>query len=64
MPQMLVALEFSLARPRQIVIAGKPGAPDTEALLREVRAHFLPDKIVLLADGGRASGGLVNNSRS
>jgi len=52
MPQMLVALEFSLARPLQIVIAGKPGAPDTEALLRELRAHFIPNKIMLLAEGG------------
>jgi uncharacterized protein len=52
MPQMLVALDFSLGKPKQIVIAGKPGAPDTRALLREVHAHFIPNKILLLADGG------------
>ena len=52
MPQMLVALDFSLAKPKQIVIAGKPGADDTRALLREVHAHFIPNKIVLFADGG------------
>src|SRR4029077_5044643 len=36
MPQMLVALDFSLSKPRQIVIAGKPEAPETKALLAEV----------------------------
>ncbi len=51
MTQMLCAVDASLAKPRQIVIAGKPGADDTRALLREVRAIFSPNQIVLLADG-------------
>ena len=51
MTQMLCAVDASLAKPRQIVIAGKPGADDTRALLREVRAVFSPNQIVLLADG-------------
>ena len=51
MPQMLVALDFSLGKPRQIVIAGKKDAPGTKALLTEVRRHFLPKTILLLADG-------------
>jgi uncharacterized protein len=50
MPQMLVALDFSLSKPRQIVIAGKREAPETIALLGEVHRHFLPNKILLLAD--------------
>jgi uncharacterized protein YyaL (SSP411 family) len=52
LPQLVAALDFSLARPRQIVIAGEPGAPDTRALLRLVGERFLPNKIVFLADGG------------
>jgi uncharacterized protein YyaL (SSP411 family) len=52
MPQMLVALDYSLSKPRQIVIAGKKGAPETKALLKEVHRHFLPKTILLLADGG------------
>jgi hypothetical protein len=52
MTQMLCALDASLAKPRQIVIAGKPDAADAKALLREVRAVFSPNQIVLLADGG------------
>src|ERR1017187_4554291 len=51
MPQMLVALDFSLNKPRQIVVAGKPEAPETKALLAQVHRLFLPNKILLLADG-------------
>ena len=52
MPQMLCAVDASLSKPRQIVIAGKPGSADTRALLEEVSRHYLPNKIVLLADQG------------
>jgi uncharacterized protein YyaL (SSP411 family) len=52
MPQMLVALDCILSKPRQIVIAGKRDAQETRALLTEVHRHFLPNKILLLADGG------------
>ena len=62
MPQMLVAFDFSLSKPRQIVIAGKSASwtdssrgeidnPQTKALLKEVHRHFLPNTIVILADG-------------
>src|SRR5215469_2636407 len=50
MPQMLVAVENSLGKPRQIVIAGKKDSPETKALLKEVHSHFLPNTIVILAD--------------
>ena len=50
MPQMLVAVENSLGKPRQIVIAGKKDSPETKALLKEVHRHFLPNTIVILAD--------------
>ena len=52
MPQMLVALDRFRSKPKQIVIAGKLSAPDTAAMLREVHRHFLPNKILVLADGG------------
>jgi uncharacterized protein YyaL (SSP411 family) len=51
MPQMLVAINFSLAKPQQIVIAGKSDTAETRALLSEVHRQFLPNKILLLADG-------------
>ena len=53
-PQLSAALDFSLSKPRQIVIAGEPGAPDTHAMLRLVHDRFIPNKILLLADGADA----------
>ncbi len=62
MPQMLVALDYSLSKPRQIVIAGNIDPPQdgfavannaqTKVLLREVHRHFLPNTILMLADSG------------
>ncbi len=51
LPCMLAALDFSLHKPKQIVLAGKLKTDGMQAMLREVRSHFLPNKIVLLADG-------------
>jgi uncharacterized protein YyaL (SSP411 family) len=51
MPLMLVALDYSLSKPRQIVIAGKKDAPETKALVKEVHRHFLPNTVLCLADG-------------
>jgi len=51
MPQMLVAFEFHLARPRQVIVAGSPDHPDTRAMIRAVRRRFIPNMVLLLADG-------------
>jgi uncharacterized protein YyaL (SSP411 family) len=51
MPQLLVAVDFSLSKPRQIVIAGKADNEQTRALLYEIQRHFLPNKVLILADG-------------
>jgi uncharacterized protein YyaL (SSP411 family) len=51
LPQMLVAFDFLEGSPRQIVIAGDSDSPETKALLAEVHRHFLPNKVLLLADG-------------
>src|SRR5207237_7768594 len=47
MPQMLVALDYSLSKPRQIVIAGRKDAPETKALLKASHRHVLPNNILL-----------------
>ncbi len=52
MPQMLVAYDFHLDKPKQIVLAGTPDAPDTQAMLRQAFAQYIPNKIILSADGG------------
>jgi uncharacterized protein YyaL (SSP411 family) len=51
MPQMLAALDLTLSEPRQIVIAGDRDSDDTRALVAEVHRHFVPNKVLLLADG-------------
>ena len=51
LPQLLCALDTSLAKPSQIVIAGAKVNPATQALLREAHRKFIPNKLVLLADG-------------
>ncbi|MGH9787144.1 MAG: thioredoxin domain-containing protein, partial [Candidatus Acidiferrales bacterium] len=53
LPQLVAALGFALSKPKQIIIAGEPGGKDTQAMLRLVHDRFLPNKVLLLADGGR-----------
>jgi len=52
LPQLVAALDFSLSKPKQIIIAGQPDAPCTRALLKLVHQRYIPNKILLLADGG------------
>ena len=52
MPTMLCAFNDSLTPTRQIVIAGDPQKADTRAMLREVNPRYLPNTVILLADGG------------
>jgi uncharacterized protein YyaL (SSP411 family) len=46
-PQMLVAHSFSLAKPREIVLAGPAGHPDMRAMLAAIRRRFLPNAVVM-----------------
>jgi len=51
-PQLLVALSYSLSPGRQIVIAGIRDAGDTISLIQYSREGFHPDQVTLLADCG------------
>ncbi len=51
MPQMMAAFDYHLDKPKQIIIAGDPDSQDTQDLLRQVHARFIPNKILMLADG-------------
>jgi uncharacterized protein len=51
-PALASALDFRLAQTKQILLAGDLTSEDTRALLRQVNSRFLPNKILLLADGG------------
>ncbi len=51
-PAMAAAYDLYRQKPRQIIIAGRYGAPDTQALLKLINASYLPNTLVLLADQG------------
>ena len=48
---LLGAIDFHTGAPAEIVIVGDPSGPDTAALLAPVRARFIPNKVVIAADG-------------
>jgi len=52
MPFMVAALDRSLQDPIQVVIAGSREDPGRSQFTGEVFAKFLPDRVVLYADGG------------
>jgi uncharacterized protein YyaL (SSP411 family) len=52
MPRMLVAIDFHLDKPKQIVLAGDPAAAETRELLETVYRGFLPNRVILGADQG------------
>ena len=54
MPQMLVAMDLEQATARHVVIAGRPDAPDTRALVLEFSRRFLPHDELLVVGGGEA----------
>ena len=51
-PALASALDFRLAQKKQVLIAGDPTYQDTRELLRQVYTRLLPNKVLLLADGG------------
>jgi uncharacterized protein YyaL (SSP411 family) len=59
LPQMLVALEFFLGEPRQIILVGEPASADTQALLRTFFSTFVPNRIILLVDSDATRRGLA-----
>ena len=59
-PHLAAAFDFGLSKPRQVVIAGQKGAPDTRALLRLVHQRYLPTKVILLADRGEGQRALAS----
>jgi uncharacterized protein YyaL (SSP411 family) len=52
LPQFLIAVDFSLSKPIQIILAGNRRHPVIREMVDEIYSRFLPKKILLLADGG------------
>ena len=59
MPLMFVAQRALGVPPVQVVVAGTRSAADTGALLRVAQSAFLPDGVVLLAEGGESQSRLA-----
>ena len=49
LPQMLVAYQWSIGKPMQVILAGDRRAPDTRALAAAVHRRFLPNRVVAMA---------------
>ncbi|MBV8899206.1 MAG: thioredoxin domain-containing protein [Verrucomicrobia bacterium] len=54
LPWLLVAMDAAIAEPTQIVVAAARNDPQLPAFLHEIRQRFIPNGIVLLADGGES----------
>lgn len=52
-PQMLCALDFSLTKPKQIIIAGNKNDKPAREMIREVHNHYIPNKILIFAEAGK-----------
>jgi len=53
--QLMVALDFGIGPCYEVVIAGNTQVEDTKAMVRALRTHFLPNKVVLLNPDERES---------
>jgi uncharacterized protein YyaL (SSP411 family) len=53
--QLLMAVDFLAAGPREIVVAGDPSSPEVQAMLAIVRRTFLPQRVVASAHAGADS---------
>jgi uncharacterized protein YyaL (SSP411 family) len=57
--QFLCGLDFALGPTREIVIAGRPGTPDTRRLLAPLLEKFLPRMTVVLRPADKESAAIV-----
>lgn len=57
--QLLNAVDFSLGPSFEIVIAGKPGADDTKAMLKALESKFDPNKVVVFRPEGETNPPIV-----
>ena len=54
--RLLTALDFRLGKPVEIALIGDALSPDTQALLREVRTRYLPNRLLAQALGEDGAG--------
>ncbi|MGH9872391.1 MAG: thioredoxin domain-containing protein [Pyrinomonadaceae bacterium] len=52
--RLLCALDFHLGAPKEIVLIGEPGSPETRTFQEEIWRRYLPNKVVAQASPGDA----------
>jgi len=55
---MLCALDFYLQKPKEITVVGKLEDPGTRSIIKAIHAHYLPNKILQLANPEEPLGGI------
>jgi uncharacterized protein YyaL (SSP411 family) len=45
--QLMVALDFEVGPGYEVVLSGDPASEDTQGMIRALRGHFLPNKVVI-----------------
>jgi uncharacterized protein YyaL (SSP411 family) len=53
--QLMLAVDFAIGPSYEIIIAGITGAEDTKAMIRDLRTHFVPNKVVLFRPSEKES---------
>jgi len=62
LPRMLVSAAALQSKSQQVVIAGKPGAPDTLTLVKLARTYAKPNQVIVIADGAEAQEYLASHA--
>lgn len=63
MPQMLIALDWYLHKPKQIIIAGKNNDETAYRMKQELFSRFIPDKIVVMLQPDAAASSVTFASK-
>ena len=63
-PALVMAFDFLHRGKQQIVLAGDKSSPEFLALRKEVHGHFLPNAVLLHADGGAAQSWLGEKNQA
>ncbi|MBI3292521.1 MAG: thioredoxin domain-containing protein [Elusimicrobia bacterium] len=58
---MLGTMYLALSKPYQIIIAGDPASTDTQAMLTAVHARFIPNKVLMVVEGGPIQAALAKH---
>jgi len=57
--QLMVAVDLAVGPSYEVVIVGNSGAEDTKSMVRALRTHFVPNKIVLLRPSEKESPDII-----